>query len=87
MKTSLTIDRAEMSVEEVGAGAARRKKRGPKRFSFTYADIAQVTGLSERTVRADAHERTVKGRKPRPAKFDPADLRSIVRYVMRRGGI
>ncbi len=85
MKASLTIEKVEASFEgDVSAHA--RKKRGPKRFFFTYADLSRVTGLAERTIRADARERTEKGKK-RPAKFDPQDLRSVVRYVMRRGGI
>lgn len=55
--------------------------RGPSRF-ITYAEIARVSGRSLRTVMADAHPRVLRGRKV-PARYDPQDLQSLLRYLLR----
>lgn len=56
--------------------------RGPRRFSFTYDDLAAATGKPRRTVIQDASARTVGKRRHKP-KFNPEDLVSLVHYVMR----
>lgn len=52
---------------------ATPKRRGPKRFGFTYSDIAAVAGLAPDTVRRKA---TGKGR-----EFRPKDLESLVTWL------
>ncbi len=53
-----------------------RKRRGPRRFGFTYAQIAQVAGLATETVRRKA---TGRGR-----EFRPSDLESLVTWMAAR---
>lgn len=66
-----------------------RKPRGPQCFAkVTYPEIARLSGLSLRTVQGDAHERKVKlgdEGKTYPAKYDPNDLLSVAKYLLRRG--
>ena len=50
------------------------RERGPKRFSFTYADVARATGLSQRTARALAQR----------GAYDPNDLRSLAAFIHSR---
>lgn len=50
--------------------------RGPRRFSFTYDEIAAVVGLKRKTVRNHAQGAD--------AVFDPTDLYSLAAYVMER---
>ena len=57
----------------------RRGPRGPKRFIFTYQDIARVCGCSYGTVRNDACNLPF-----RPSRFDPKDLESLARYIVWR---
>lgn len=56
----------------------RYRPRGPKRFSYTYEDIARLAGLSLRTVKAygtGTHRR-----------YDPADLGSVMAFILAHKG-
>lgn len=49
------------------------RERGPKKWSFTYADIAKACGITAKTVRNAAA-----GKSP---ELDMTDLKSLVRFV------
>lgn len=49
------------------------RERGPKKWSFTYADIAKACGITEKTVRNAAA-----GKSP---KIDMTDLVSVYRFI------
>ena len=51
--------------------------RHPTKFTYTYNDIAELTGLSLQTVRIYASRR----------KLDPYDLRSVITFVNSYGKI
>jgi hypothetical protein len=53
-----------------------QKGRGKRRFSYTYQDLARLLGMTEEAVRQAAHR----------GKFDPADLRSVVAFYVKRKG-
>jgi len=59
-----------MTGERKGFG----KGRSPKRFSFTYEDIADAYGCSVAAIRKHAQR----------GKFDPHDLVSILEFVQQR---
>jgi len=61
---------------------AKQPRRGPRTFTFTYDDIAELTGHTRRSVIQDAHPRKIPGKTLDP-KFNPEDLLSVVHYVMR----
>lgn len=50
------------------------RERGPKRFNYTWSDLADVTGLAVRTLQQYASQ----------GKFDPESLQSVVDYVFLR---
>ena len=56
--------------------AKLKRRRGPRRFGFTYEQIAGVAGLATETVRRKA---TGKRR-----EFRPADLESLVTWLAGR---
>jgi hypothetical protein len=55
------------------------RERGPARFTFTYQDIADLTGMTVAAVRnaASATKRV-------PAELNPRDLASVVRFIVAR---
>ena len=70
----------EPNPEDPRVKLSRHSERGEARFSFTYSDIARVTGLSPRTVRSAA------AAKPdgSPGELDASDLVSLAAFVARR---
>jgi hypothetical protein len=54
------------------------RERGPKRFSFTYEDIAQAAGIAVGSVKNAAAGRH--------ATLDPNRLESVVEFINRRRG-
>lgn len=52
-------------------GFGPQKGGSPKKFYFTYADLAEVTGLTAATIKLYVHQK----------KFDPTNLLSVVRFV------
>lgn len=56
--------------------ASQRRRRGPRRFAFTYADIAVAAGLATETVQRKA---TGKRR-----EFQPSNLESLVLWLTGR---
>ena len=54
------------------------RPRGPKRFSYTYEDIARLSGLSLRTVKAYAAGKR--------RLYDPTDLGSVVAFLVQHKG-
>ena len=54
----------------------RGGQRGPHRFTYTWADLMAMTGLSHRQLK---HRQKV-------GDFDPASLRSVFAFVRRRQG-
>lgn len=57
----------------------RHRERGPARFTFTYQDIADLTGMTVAAVR-NAASATKRG----AAELNPRDLASVVRFVVAR---
>lgn len=53
-----------------------KKTRGPRRFGFTYEDIAEVVGLKPKTISNHVH-----------SGIDLTDLRTFVAYVSSKGRI
>lgn len=49
------------------------RERGPKRWEYTYADIAKAAGLSVGTLK----------NYKKLGRFDPADLESVARLICR----
>lgn len=56
-----------------------RGGRKPRRFAFTYEDLARLFGVKVSTVIQWAANRT-----KRPRRFDPSDLRSIIALYEKR---
>ena len=54
-----------------------RGGRGPKRFAYTYEDLARLFGITAQTVRKWASAR----------RFDPDNLRSVIAVYLERQGI
>lgn len=51
------------------------RPRGPRKYSWTYGQLADITGLSERTLMNYACA----------GKFDPHSFESVVVFILRRG--
>jgi hypothetical protein len=53
---------------------SRHRERGPKKFFYTYADIARICGLSVASVQTYASR----------GDFEPGDLESVIAFVVAR---
>ena len=60
-----------------------RGGRTPRAFSYGYEDLAQLCGVKVNTGRQWAVGSKRQGGKPR---FNPKDLRSVIRFYEERGG-
>jgi len=50
------------------------RERGPRTFSYTYADLASLLGVTEAAVRQAAYRKS----------FDPSNLQSVIAYYLKR---